>query len=92
MKYRIEIEERNNGEKRYIPQVGIPSLKIGKFDFFSIKWSNIIETTTSFWTSSLAQVSYCTEQEALDVIEGYKKYLIKQKGKETKKITYKTVE
>lgn len=92
MKYRIEIEERNNGEKRYTPQVGIPSLKIGKFDFLSMKWGNIIEDNTSFWISSLAHVSYNTEQEALDVIEGYKKYLIEEKGKETKSTTHKIVE
>lgn len=92
MKYRIEIEERNNGEKRYIPQVGIPSLKIGKFDFFSIKWRNIIKDNTFFFYTPYIEYSYNTEQEALDVIEGYKKYLIEEKGKETKSTTYKIIE
>lgn len=92
MKYRIEIEERNNGEKRYTPQVGIPSLKIGKFDFLSMKWGNIIKDNTSFFYTSYIQYSYNTEQEALDVIEGYKKYLIAEKGKETKSTTHKIVE
>jgi len=82
--YRIEIEERKNGKKWYIPQVGEPYLKIGKFDFLSTKWKNIIEDSTSFWISSLAHVSYNTEQKAIDVIEKYKKYLIDIEGKEVK--------
>ena len=92
MKYRIEIEERKNGEKRYIPQVGIPILKIGKFDIFPTKWGNIIKDNTSFFHTSFILYSYNTEQEALDIIEGYKKYLIDEKGKETKSTTYKIVE
>jgi hypothetical protein len=35
--------------------------------------------------------SHSTEQDALDIIEGYKKYLIEEEGKETKNITYKTI-
>jgi len=92
MKYRIKIEEQNNGKKWYTPQVGTPKLKIGKFDFVSTEWSNIIEDTKSFWISSFAQISYYTEQKALDVIEEYKQYLIDEKGEEVKSTTYKTVE
>jgi hypothetical protein len=33
MEFRIQIKEQRNGTKRYIPQVGIPRLRIGKFDF-----------------------------------------------------------
>jgi len=90
--YRIEIEERKNGEKWYIPQVGEPRLRIGKFDFLSTKWKNIIEDSTSFWISSLAHVSYDTEQKALDVIEGYKQHLINAEGKEVKSTSYKTIQ
>ena len=90
--YRIEIEERKNGEKWYIPQVGIPSLKIGKFDFFSTKWRNIIEQTDSFFYTAYAQISYDTEQKALDLIEKYKKYLIDIEGKEVKSTSYKTIQ
>lgn len=90
--YRIKIEEKNNGDKWYIPQVGTPRLKIGKFDFLSTEWKNLIEDTTSFWISSIAQTSYDTEQKALDIIEEYKQYLIDEKGKEVKSTTYKMID
>jgi hypothetical protein len=92
MEYRIKIEESNNGEKWYIPQIAKPLLKIGKFNFLSMGWYNIIEDSTSFWVSSFAQTSHNTEQKALDVIEGYKQYLIDVEGKEVKSTTYKTIE
>lgn len=92
MKYRIKIEEKNNGKKWYTPQVGTPRLKIGKFDFLSMEWKNLIEDTTSFWISSFVEYSYDTEQKALNIIEGYKQYLINEKGKEVKLTTYKTIE
>ncbi len=91
MEYRIKIEESNNGKKWYIPQIAKPRLKIGKFDFLSMKWYNIIEHPTSFWISSSTQASHNTEQKALNVIEGYKQYLIDSKGKEIKSTTYKTI-
>ena len=94
--YRIKIEEKNNGDKWYIPQVGTPKLKIGKFDFLSKEWHNIIEDKPSlkpsFWVSSLAEYAYKTEQQALDVIEGYKQYLIDQKANKVKSTTYKMID
>lgn len=96
VKYRIKIEERNNGDKWYIPQVGTTKLKIGKFDILSTEWKNIIEDKSPheppFWVSSLAEDAYNTEQKAFNVIEGYKKYLIDQKAKEVKSTTYKTID
>lgn len=94
--YRIKIEERNNGDKWYIPQVGTSKLKIGKFDILSREWKNIIEDKPSykpsFWISSLTEYAYNTEQQALDIIEGYKQYLIDEKSKEIKSTTYKTID
>ena len=90
--YRIKIEESNNGDKWYTPQIAKPILRIGKFDFLSIEWHNIIEDTTSFWISSFAKTSHDTEQKALDVIEGYKQYLIDVEGEEVKSTTYKTID
>lgn len=96
MEYRIKIEEKNNGVKWYIPQVRKVKLKIGKFNISSTEWHNIIEDKPSlkpsFWISSFAEYAYNTEQGALDVIEGYKQYLIDEKAKEVKSTTYKTVE
>ena len=91
MHYRIKIEERNNGEKEYIPQVKKVKLKIGKFDILSTGWHNVIEDRSSFWAASFAQVSYDTEQKAISIIEGYMQYLIDQKGREIKRTTYKTI-
>jgi hypothetical protein len=91
MEFRIQIKEQRNGTKRYIPQVGIPRLRIGKFDFLSIEWENIIKSGVGYMEAQSMYESHSTEQDALDIIEGYKKYLIEEEGKETKNITYKTI-
>jgi hypothetical protein len=92
MEYRIKIEEKNNGEKRYIPQVGKPLLKIGKFDFLSINWENIISQPPYFFTAKSITYSYPTEKEALGIIEEYKQYVQEEEGKEVNSTTYKTIE
>lgn len=90
--YRIKIEEKNNGEKWYIPQVGEERLKLGRFIHLYINWKNIIPNHLSFITASTRIYSYPAEQEALDVIEKYKQYLQDEKGKEVKSTTYKTID
>jgi hypothetical protein len=40
--YRIKIEEKNNGETWYIPQVGEDRLRLGRFIHLYIDWENII--------------------------------------------------
>ena len=91
MEFRIQIEEKRNGEKRYIPQVGTPRLRIGKFDFLSIEWENILKYDWVYMSTQVMYESHSTEQSALDVIEGYKKQLIEEEGKEIVKTTYKPV-
>jgi hypothetical protein len=91
MEFRIKIDEKFNGGKRYTPQVGTSGLKIGKFTLLSLEWGNIFKQSVHFHTSRIMCESFSTEQEALDIIEEYKKYLIDQEGKEIKKTIYKTV-
>jgi hypothetical protein len=90
--YRIKIEEKNNGEKGYIPQVGEPRLKLGRFVHLYTDWENIIPQHQSFDTSKFMSYSYPTEQEALDIIEQYKQYLPNKIGKEVKSTTYKMID
>ena len=91
MEFRIQIEEKRNGTKRYIPQVGTPRLRIGKFDFLSIEWENILKYDWGYMSTQVMYESYSKEQDALDVIEGYKKYTLEEEGKEIIKTTYKPV-
>ena len=91
MEFRIQIEEKRNGGKRYIPQVGTPRLRIGKFDFLSVEWENILKYDWGYMSNQVMYESHFTEQSALDVIEGYKKQLIEEEGKEIVKTTYKPV-
>lgn len=93
--YRIKIEEKNNGEVRYIPQVGTPQLRIGKFDFLSLSWENIIQRefsgTYGYFTAKTITESHDKEENALLIIEKFKKYLLIEEGKNMKSITYKTI-
>lgn len=91
MEFRIQIKEQRNGTKKYIPQVGTPRLRIGKFDFLSMEWENIIKSGRGYMGAQSMYESHSTEQEALDAIEGYKKYLHEEAGRETKNTTYKPV-
>lgn len=91
MEFRIQIKEKRNGEKRYIPQVGTPRLRIGKFDFLSVEWENIIKYDWGYTSTQVMCESYSTEQNALDVIEGYKKYILEEEQKETIRTTYKPI-
>ena len=91
MEFRIQIEEKRNGTMRYIPQVGTPRLRIGKFDFLSVEWENLIKSGWGYMSAQLMYESQSTEQEALDVIEGYKKYIFEEEEKKTIKTTYKSI-
>jgi hypothetical protein len=91
MEFRIQIKEKRNGEKRYIPQVGTPRLRIGKFDFLSMEWENIIKSGRGYMEAQSMYESHPTEQDALDAIEGYKKYIFEEEQKLTIKTTYKPV-
>jgi len=91
MEFRIQIEEKRNGTMRYIPQVGTPRLRIGKFDFLPIEWENIIKSGWGYMSAQLMYESHSTEQEALDIIDRYKKYIFEEEQKVTIKTTYKPV-
>jgi len=91
--YRIKIEELNNGEKRYIPQVGKPLLKIGRFNY-RLYWWNIIIHKGFYLRIDTDRVSkgyYYTEQEALTAIEQYKAVIQTLKDEEVKTTTYKPI-
>ena len=78
--YRIKIEERNNGEKRYIPQKGY--LRI------SGRW---IKRQEIRWDSIFAG-SFSSESLALEKVNEYKKLDEQRKGEEVKSTTYKTID
>lgn len=92
--YRIKIEEKNNGKTRYIPQVGIPRLRIGKFNFLSVNWENIISRNDwNYYTSSTSMSeSYDKEEDALFIVEKYKEYLLVEEGDKIKSTTYKIID
>jgi hypothetical protein len=94
-RYRVKIAERNNGEKRYTPQVGNVSI-IGKMylNLFT-NWENILVDDLNrlqiVQTNHLTSYSYRTEQEALNAIEKYKKWLNEEFDTKIKSTTYKEV-
>ena len=90
--YRIKIEERNNGEERYIPQVGTPKLRTGRVVWLGTKWENIITHHNRYITSNNITELHYTEQEALNVIGGYKKSILEEYGKKVKSTTYKMID
>jgi hypothetical protein len=89
--YRIKIEERYNGEKRYIPQVSRLVNTGGWIKRQRIVWDNILTYDHGHRTDSIIKYSYLTEQEALDIIESYKKQIDKKNGEEVKSVTYKII-
>lgn len=90
--YRIKIEERNNGEKRYIPQVGKTKLRTGRIIWLNTNWENIITQYNRYILTNGMTESHNTEKDALNVIEGYKKSILEEEGKKVKSITFKTIE
>ena len=92
--YRIKVKVKNNGEKQYIPQVGTPKLKIGKFDYLWIDWNNlfpyyggnyVIESVDILAT---IETNFDNENDAEDVINFHKKELRRTKDEETKNIYF----
>ena len=90
--YRIKIEEKNNGEKRYIPQVGTPKLKTGRTIWLYTNWENILTHHNRYILTNSMTESYNTEQEALNVIESFKKNILEEDGNKVKSITYKMID
>ena len=90
--YRIKIEERNNGEKRYIPQVGTPKLRTGRIVWLGTNWENIITQYNRYILTNCMTELHNTEEEALKVIEGFKKSVMEEEGYKVKSTTFKTID
>jgi hypothetical protein len=92
--YRIKIEEKNNGQKAYIPQVC--KLEINKRLFGQTQelvWYNIIhDYGNTFGSSKTMSVTYRTEESALKVIEDYKNKDVIEEDNKVKSITYKMID
>jgi hypothetical protein len=83
MKFRIKVEELNNGEKEYTPQV--------KVNWYDLQWENICGFSgkdTYRYTSTTGRYIYKTKEEALQKIEIYKTHLGIEESKKVKKTTY----
>jgi hypothetical protein len=91
--YRIKIEELNNGEKLYIPQVCKLEIKKKLFrQTQEIVWYNIHKVGVSFGMSKTITVRYGNEEDVLKVIEGYKNRHQVEKDNEVKSTTYKIID
>jgi len=92
--YRIVIEERNNGQKLYTPQVC--KLEIKKRGFFrqtqELVWYNIYKIGVAFGKSTTIGAKYGNEEDALKVIENYKNKHQVEKDNEVKSTTYKMID
>jgi len=91
-RYRVKIEEQNDGKKWYTPQVGNVSI-VGKMylNLFTY-WENILAYEGGFCqTARMIHQLYETEQEALDAIEQYKKFFNKEFDTKIKSVTYKEI-
>ena len=92
--YRIKIEEKNNGEKGYIPQVGI-LVKVGNWSKKreELVWYNILHSHgNTFGLSKTTTATHRTEESALKVIEDYKNKDVIEEGNKVKSTTYKMID
>ena len=78
--YRIQIEELQNGEKRYIPQKGELHISRSWVERQEIRWR------------SIGDARYISETEAMRIIENNKEYEELKKGLEIKSTTYKMID
>jgi hypothetical protein len=78
--YRIQIDELQNGEKRYIPQKGELHISSSWIQRQEIRWR------------SIGDARYISETEAMRIIEYKKEYEELKKGLEIKSITYKIID
>lgn len=78
--YRIQIDELNNGEKRYRAQKGYLVTTRGWLRKQYIEWDDIFPG------------SFITEELALSEIEREKKRIAEKRGENVKSTTYKIIE
>jgi hypothetical protein len=92
--YRIKIEEKNNGEKGYIPQ----ACKLESFGGYWTKrqelvWYNILHSHgNTFGLSKTVTATHRTEESALKVIEDYKNKDVIEEDNKVKSTTYKMID
>jgi hypothetical protein len=82
--YRIQIDELQNGEKRYIPQKAELRVYGGWIKKQEIRWYNIGD--------GRLDGRYFSETEAMRIIENNKEYEELKKGLEIKSSTYKIID
>ena len=91
--YRIKIEELNNGQKLYIPQVCKLEIKRRMFrQTQELVWYNIHKIGGAFGSSTSITAKYGNEIDALKVIDGHKNRYQLEKENEVKSTTYKMID
>lgn len=90
-KYRIQINELNNGDFQYIPQVFITSLK-GCENIQSLPcWANLTDSLMT-WHIAINGIFECQckrEQDAINIIDKHKAQIIEELAFKVKKVTFK---
>ncbi len=90
--YRIQIDELQNGEKRYIPQKAELHISRSWIQRQEMKWYNIIQEGGRYALSKTTTESYDKEEDALSIINTYKGVGIYEEGKKLKSTTYKMID
>jgi hypothetical protein len=91
--YRIQINELQNGDKKYIPQVAKLDIKNRPFgQTHNIKWYNVLQDGGRYTLSTTITESYDKEEDALSIINTYKGIGIYEEGKKLKSTTYKMID
>jgi hypothetical protein len=90
--YRIQINELQNGEKRYIPQKAELRISRSWIQRQEIKWYNIIQEGGRYALSKTTTESYDKEEDALSIINTYRGIGIYEEGKKLKSTTYKMID
>ena len=91
LEYRIKVEETYGGVKKYIPQICEVKLTICKRSCYPwIKWRNLYvwNACGDVHDSDDVIEMYDSEEEALAIINRYKKQLDDEHSKEVKSITF----
>jgi hypothetical protein len=94
-KYRIKIEERNNGEIYYIPQICELEVTRGWIQKQRLVWYNLINNHGDIYILSEEDTNsskHITEERAMRVINDHRNYVNKEHGQQIKRVTYKTIE
>jgi hypothetical protein len=91
--YRIQINELQNGDKRYIPQVA----KLVNWNRLfrqnqEIIWYNLLQEGGRFALSTTTTESFDKEEDALNILTNYRGIDSYEEGKKVKSTTYKIID